>query len=119
VLLLKTEEGIGLDIALGGLPFEEGVIARATEYEFASGERIRTCSAEDLVVMKAIAGRDQDWLDIKGVIVRQSGKLEWRRLISDAAPLCELKGEPEIINRLEKLRDSVNKNPPGLGKRDT
>ena len=104
VVLVKTEDGIGIDIALGGLPFETKAVARATEFEFVSGERVRTCSAEDLVVMKAIAGREQDWMDIKAVVIRQGAQLNWKQLILDAAPLCDLKGEPEIIDRLEQLR---------------
>lgn len=119
VVLVKTAEGVGIDIALGGLPFERGVIERATEFEFVTGERLRTCSAEDLIVMKAIASREQDWMDIKGVIVRQAGKLEWKRIISEAAPLCELKGEPEIIARLEQLRATIAKKQPGSSKRGT
>jgi len=30
VLLLRTESGVGLDIALGGLPFEERAVERST-----------------------------------------------------------------------------------------
>jgi hypothetical protein len=104
VLLLKTGDGIGIDIALGGLPFERNLVARATEFEFAAGERVRTCSAEDLVVMKAVAGREQDWLDIKGVLVRQGKRLDWHALIRELRPLCELKEAPEILEQLQGLR---------------
>jgi len=107
VVLLKTADGIGIDIALGGLPFEQRLIARSTWFEFASGERVRTCSAEDLIVMKAVAGRDQDWLDIKGVLIRQREELDWNTLVSELRPLAELKEAPEIIARLETLRGSV------------
>jgi len=41
VVLVQTPDGVGIDIALGGLPFERDVIARSTNFEFASGERIR------------------------------------------------------------------------------
>jgi len=54
--------------------------------------------------MKAIAGRDQDWMDIKGVIVRQGDKLDWATLLSELRPLCDLKEDPEIVRRLEQLR---------------
>jgi hypothetical protein len=109
VVLLKTEDGVGIDIALGGLPFEKNLIARATEFEFVSGERLRTCSAEDLLVMKAVAGRDQDWMDIKGVLIRQGGKLDWRVVFSELRPLCELKEAPEIIPRLERERERLKR----------
>jgi len=113
VVLLKTEDGVGIDIALGGLPFERKVVERATDFEFVTGERVRTCSAEDLVVMKAIAAREQDWLDIKGVLIRQGSKFNWEELIADLIPLCELKGEPEIVERLEQLRKRCTSKQPG------
>jgi hypothetical protein len=110
VVLVKSADGVGIDIALGGVPFEENAMRRASEFEFATGERLRTCSAEDLLVMKALAGRGQDWLDIKGVLVRQGAKLVWNTVISELRPLCELKGTPEVITRLERERDRSSRN---------
>jgi hypothetical protein len=37
------------------MPFEESVVDRATPYEFAPDIRLRTASAEDLLVLKAFA----------------------------------------------------------------
>jgi hypothetical protein len=103
VVLARSRDGIGIDIALGGLPFEANAVGRATEYEFVSGERLRTCSAEDLIVMKAIAGREQDWLDIKGIVARQESKLDWKLILTEIDPLCELKETPDVIDRLKQL----------------
>ena len=61
ILLLTTPGGIGLDVSLGGIPFEERVVQRATEAEYLPDVRLRICSAEDLVVLKAFADRLQDW----------------------------------------------------------
>ncbi|MBI3296641.1 MAG: hypothetical protein HYZ75_00650 [Elusimicrobia bacterium] len=36
------------------------------------------------------ATRPRDWLDIEGVIVRQSGKLDWPYIMSQLEPLAEL-----------------------------
>jgi len=44
---------------------------RASAFEFEPGVLVRTCSAEDLVVLKVFAGRPQDWIDVEGTIVRQ------------------------------------------------
>lgn len=57
VVLLKSASNIGIDVALGGLPFEEDMIARATSFDFLPTIRLLTCSAEDLVVLKAFADR--------------------------------------------------------------
>ncbi|MFP5380137.1 MAG: hypothetical protein ACLGHP_10405, partial [Vicinamibacteria bacterium] len=41
VLLLKSEAGVGLDIALGGLPFEARVVERATDFVFPPDVRLK------------------------------------------------------------------------------
>jgi hypothetical protein len=104
VLLLRGNSGVGLDIALGGLPFEELAVARSSLFEYPSGALIRTCSAEDLIVMKAFADRGKDWVDIEGVITRQFGRLDWEYIFKQLEPLAELKGAPEILTELEKRR---------------
>src|SRR5207247_2190673 len=75
VLLLQSKSGVGIDIAFGALPFEESAVLRSSLFALPGGGQIRTCSAEDLIVMKAFAARPRDWLDIEGIIIRQTGKL--------------------------------------------
>lgn len=103
VMLLTSEDGTDIDLALGGLPFEKSAVERASEFEFYPGMTLRTCSAEDLMVMKAFAGREQDWGDVKGIIARQK-KLDWKLIYSELEPLCELKEAPDIVARLKKLQ---------------
>ena len=110
VMLLKSDDGTGIDLALGGLPFEANVIDRAGEFEFYPGMSLRTCSAEDLIVMKAFAGRELDWGDVKGIIARQGARLDWSTVLTELRPLCELKEAPEIVERLEKLRPRQRRN---------
>ena len=104
VLLLSASNGKPIDIVLGALPFEERVVERGSNFEFARGAGLRTCSAEDLVVMKAFAGRDRDLTDIPGILVRQSGRLDWKLIEKELRPLLELKDEPEMWNRLLEIR---------------
>lgn len=108
VLLLKTGEGIGIDVALGALPFEEEAVRRSQMLEFAPGITLRTCTAEDLVVMKAFASRPLDWNDVRGILVRQgTGRLDWPYIRRQLQPLCEVKDAPEIPTRLEMLRREI------------
>jgi len=104
VLLLHAKSGVGLDIALGALPFEEMVIKRSTLFIFPGNTPLRTCSVEDLIVMKAFAARAKDWLDVEGIIIRQTGKIDWPYVRSQLRPLVEIKGAPEILDELEKRR---------------
>ncbi len=54
-VLLLADGDVGVDIALAGLPFEADVIQRSSEAEYLPGIALRTCSAEDLIVLKAFA----------------------------------------------------------------
>lgn len=103
VLLIESKDGIGIDVALGGIPFEEEMIRRATEFEFLPNLSLLTCSAEDLIVLKAFANRRQDWTDIKGIIVRQQGKILWDYVREQLEPLCLAKKSPEIMTHLNEI----------------
>lgn len=106
VLLLYAPNGSGIDVAMGALPFEEGVVRRAAYRDYGEGVRLKICSPEDLIVMKAFAGRDQDWMDVRMTIVRNGEpKLDWTYIFQQLSPLAELKEEPEILERLGGLRE--------------
>lgn len=107
VLLLKDSLGTPLDIALGALPFEENTIQRASLWEIGNGS-LRTCSAEDLIVHKAFAGRDQDWLDIKGILIRQSHQLDFSIINEELPPLLALKNAEENLVKLHNLIRDLN-----------
>jgi hypothetical protein len=103
VLLLQSATGIGIDVALGALPYEELVVSRATPFEFLPDVSLLTCSAEDLVVLKAFADRPRDWLDVEGIAIRQES-LDWEYIECQLRPLAEAKDSPHILERLSPLR---------------
>jgi hypothetical protein len=105
VLLLCADNGSGMDIAMGASPFEECAVKRSRYEPFAEGVKLRICSPEDLIVMKAFASREQDWMDVRMTIVRCGAeKLDWAYIREWLNPLAEVKEAPEIIERLEALR---------------
>jgi len=107
VLLLRAASGVGLDIALAGLPFEESVVDRSSLFTYPPDRSLRTCSAEDLIVLKAFADRAKDWMDIEGIIVRQSIRLDWDYVRRQFAPLAELKDAPDLVEKLESTRQRL------------
>lgn len=94
--------GIRVDLAIGMSGFERQAVGRATP--IAVGEiRIAVVSLEDLLVMKAIAGRPQDDQDIRGLIAAQREAIDW--------PACLLLAEQlgtaidvDIAGRLRAAR---------------
>ena len=107
VLLLRAASGVGLDVALGGLPFEASAVERASMFTFPPNVELRTCSAEDLIVLKAFAARAKDWMDVEGIIVRQAGRLDWSYVRAQLEPLLELKEAPELWDELERRRKGL------------
>jgi len=107
VLLARSKKGVDVDVALGALPFEERSVARASVWSLAGGTELRTCSAEDLIVHKVFAGRDRDWDDVRGVLARKHGKLDWTIIRDELPPLLELKEAPEAMQRLDKVAAEV------------
>jgi hypothetical protein len=107
VVLLETEGGVPIDVALAGMPLEERAVARASPFDIGNGRTITTCSAEDLIVFKAFAGRGLDWVDVERIAVRQGDRLDEALIWEELLPLLELKEEPEAADRLRAiLRDA-------------
>ncbi len=103
VLLLFGQGGIPLDVALGAMPFEERAVSRASPFFVAEGVSLITCSAEDLIVFKAFAGRDQDWIDIEGIALRRCNQLDEGLIWQELTPLLELKEDELTGPRLRRL----------------
>lgn len=102
-LLLVTSNGIAADVALGAMPFEEHAADRASPFAVSATESLTTCSAEDLIVHKAFAARDKDWLDVVGILTRQGSKLDRGLIWAELLPLLELKEDHEGEPRLRGL----------------
>ena len=102
VLLLRHEpSAIDLDVSLGGLPFEEEAVARGSRVDV-EGVKVPLVSAQDLLVMKAVAHRPRDLADIEAVLDRNPGldlgrAQEWLREFSAALD------RPEIFDDFQKI----------------
>jgi len=109
VLMLLASNGTPVDIALGAFDFDEAVVSRATPFLYEPGVSLITCSAEDLLVLKAIAGRPLDWADVKGIIARQSGRLDWAYIRKQITYISQLKEETGILDEVEALRAKLER----------
>lgn len=103
VFLVTASNGTPVDISLSGLPFEEEMVSRATCFEFSKGCSLLTCSAEDLIILKAFADRSKDWIDIEGIILRQAENLNQELIFDQLSPFCDIKGSPETIPKLKAV----------------
>jgi len=63
--------------------------------------RVRFCTAEDLVIHKAVAGRGIDLDDIQGVITRQRDRLDARYIRRWLREFSAMLESPEVLERFE------------------
>ena len=69
VLLMRhSASGIDIDLTFGRLAFEQAAIENREIHDI-GGVRVRLPRVEDLIIMKAIARRPKDLLDIEGLLV--------------------------------------------------
>jgi nucleotidyltransferase AbiEii toxin of type IV toxin-antitoxin system len=101
ILLRHSETSIDLDLSVGALPFEREAIRRKVLRTVAD-VTIPIPTAEDLVVMKAIAHRPRDAADIEAIVdANPSLDRDYvRRHVREFATLLEA---PELSADLEKI----------------
>ena len=101
LLVTHKPSGIDIDISFGVLPFEEEAVDRAVSTEVA-GITIPLPTPEDLVIMKAVAHRPIDMLDIQSLIDAQV-YIDFRRVRQWVREFSSALEMPEIYTDLEKI----------------
>lgn len=106
VLLLRHEKsGINVDISLGFLPFEKQAIKRSQPYKI-GGLTFNLPMAEDLIILKAVAHRPQDVIDIKD-IVDSNPKINVKyikKIVGEFAKVLEM---PEILTDIRPILNKI------------
>lgn len=101
VILITATNGCPVDVSLGLPGYEDEVMRRAVDVELEPGNAVKMCSAEDLIIHKAIAGRPQDVRDIEGVIYRQKLALDADYIRQWLQAFSDLLENPDIMARFE------------------
>ena len=86
---------------MGLLDFEREVIQRAKNVRLGRLQ-VPVPAPEDLVILKAVAQREQDLLDIERVLQAQP-KLDVARIREKVGEFGALLEQPDIAEKLEKL----------------
>jgi predicted nucleotidyltransferase len=101
VLLLRHQPtSIDVDIALGCLPFEEEAVARARMVQVA-GVSVPLPTPEDLIIMKAIAHRDRDRIDIESLLLAHP-TLDVRRVRRWVREFANALESPDLYDDLQQ-----------------
>ena len=94
--------GVRVDLAIGMSGFERQAVKRATPVMIGDTS-ISVVSIEDLLVMKALAGRPQDDQDIEGLVAAQRDLIDWPACLALAEKLGEAV-DLDIASRLRTAR---------------
>ncbi len=103
VCLVQSKQGYEIDISLGIPGYEEEIMNRAVECKLGKNKYVRICSAEDLIIHKAVAGRPQDLSDIESIIIRQGEKLNLKYIRKWLREFSKVLETDEILLRFERL----------------
>ena len=83
VLPIYATNQIPVDLGLGFLPYEEQAVEHGVPIQH-EGVEFVVCTAEDLIIQKAVSEREKDWSDIEGG-AHQAGSQPGPRLHRDLA----------------------------------
>jgi len=114
VATIYTSNHIEVDLVIGFLPYEEQAIERAITVEH-SGVTFPVCTAEDLVIHKAISEREKDWDDIEGVLARQGDKLDQSYIAHWLTQFAQALEWPELMQRYRELCKNMEELETNLG----
>jgi hypothetical protein len=102
VLLLRhTKSGVNIDISFGYLPFEEESIKRKAFHTLGTLHSPLP-TPEDLIIMKMVAHRPQDMIDVK-TILQTYPKLDRKRVQKWVKEFSKTLENPDILTDLKKL----------------
>lgn len=95
-------DSVIVDFLLAIPGYEELIIERAVQRDL-GGWSAWICSAEDLIIQKAVAGRGKDWLDVEALLIEQYGKLDEAYIEDWLSQFAEALENQEILQEYQKL----------------
>jgi predicted nucleotidyltransferase len=99
-------DGIIADFLLAIPGYEELIIERAIRRDM-GGWSLWICSAEDLIIQKAIAGRERDWPDIEALLIEQHAKLDDEYIENWLSQFTDALEDPEILANYKRLKKKI------------
>lgn len=100
ILPVTSPNGVTIDINLTGFADLSESLKRASYQNFTDNISLKICSADDLVILKTLAGRSRDWPDVESVLIKQSN-LDWTYIEESIKQLFEL--ESDLVGKYDHL----------------
>jgi len=100
--LVHRATALPLDLVLAESPLEEEFALRAIPLDL-GGVVVPVATAEDLIVMKVLAGRPKDIEDARGLVGAQRNKLDVQRIRTLLTQLEEAIDSVDLVGTFESL----------------
>ena len=104
--LLHVPTSVPTDLVLSGPGLEDLFLERAVVHDL-GGVRVPVARAEDLIVMKVLAGRDKDFEDVAAIVA--AGELNTKDVSSTLAMVEAALGQSDLVSLWERLRAGSSK----------
>jgi hypothetical protein len=99
VIPLILPGGLGVDLVIGGLEYEKGLLDRAEEVNVFNDITLKIVTPEDLIIMKLISLRAKDRDDVHEILSRQKGRLDLEYIQK------WLRNFEQVLDRSDLIRD--------------
>ncbi len=109
--LVHEPTRIPVDFVLAGPGPEEQFLARA-QVCLVDGVPVPVAAADDLVVMKVLAGRPQDLEDVAAIVAAQGGRIDLGRAAATLRILEQALDRRDLTPRLEQARQVAARERP-------
>ena len=109
--LVHRPSGLPLDIVLAGPGLEVAFLERARPHTI-EGVSVPVASAEDIVVMKALAGRPKDLEDVVAIAAAQGAALDERAVRERLIAIEEALGQSDLIPALDAALKQAQRTRP-------
>lgn len=106
LIVAVSIDSVTVDFLLAIPGYEELIIERAVQRDL-GGWSAWICSAEALIIQKAVAGQGKDWLDIEALLIEQYGRLDEAYLEEWLSQFAEALKQPEILQEYHKLQNKI------------
>ncbi len=103
VIHLWAIPDVAVDLLVSIFDYERQAIEHAMPMTI-EGVPARVCTAEDFVIHKVVANREQDWIDVERVLMRQKAKLDQTYIQDWLRQFAEGLEMPELLTRYQKLQ---------------
>jgi hypothetical protein len=99
--VLHVPTSVPADLVLAGPGLEELFLERAVVHDL-GGIQVPVARAEDLIVMKILAGRDKDFEDVAAIVA--AGELDAKAISNTLATVEAALGQSDLVPVWERLR---------------